>query len=310
MEPEWVVRMHYDTNSFGIAAQRTQADGKGYAYADAMEDESCLDMINPMVITAQPEKDEADMEYYTDLFGDSMPVRLAGVDFPYVPFWDGLAMVRGVQAIYEDMYDRPEYLHAIMQKTVARTIAEWDFIEANMHVDPHIVNLCSTPAAISGLAEDGLKATWCRGMAQCFSSVSPAMFKEFELDYFKPFAERFAYTYYGCCEPLDDRIELLKSISNLRKVGVSPWANVEKCAEQIRGDYVFARKPNPSHVAHATDPDVIRREAIESVKACQKYGCPMDYVLKDISTVSGKPENLIIWAQTVSDVMDEYYGAD
>jgi hypothetical protein len=34
----------------------------------------------------------------------------------------------------------------------------------------------------------------------------------------------------------------------------------------------------------------------------------MEFVLKDISTVSGKPENLIIWAKTVSDVLDEYYG--
>ena len=54
----------------------------------------------------------------------------------------------------------------------------------------------------------------------------------------------------------------------------------------------------------------IRRETEESVKAALQYGCPMDYVLKDITTVSGNPQNLIVWAQTVSDVMDEYYGAD
>ena len=36
----------------------------------------------------------------------------------------------------------------------------------------------------------------------------------------------------------------------------------------------------------------------------------LEFLLKDITTVSGKPQNLILWAQTVSDVMDEYYGAD
>ena len=91
---------------------------------------------------------------------------------------------------------------------------------------------------------------------------------------------------------------------------MSPWANPERCAEQIRGDYVAARKPNPSHVAHETDPALIRREAEETVKAMQRYGCPMDYVLKDITTVSKKPQNLVIWAETVSNVMDAYYGAD
>ena len=145
-------------------------------------------------------------------------------------------------------------------------------------------------------------------MAQSFGVVSPAMFKEFEIDYLLSVAKRFAYTYYGCCEPLDDKISVLKSIPNLRKIGCSPWAKVEKCAEQIGGDYVLSRKPNPANVAIRTDPDVIRAEIEETVRICLKYGCPYDIVLKDISTVTGRPENLIIWAQTASDVLDKYYG--
>jgi len=94
----------------------------------------------------------------------------------------------------------------------------------------------------------------------------------------------------------------------LRKIGCSPWANVEKCAEQIGGNYVLSRKPNPANVAIKTDPDVIQKGVEETVKACIKNGCPFDYVLKDISTVSNRPENLIVWANTVSDVLDQYYG--
>ena len=71
---------------------------------------------------------------------------------------------------------------------------------------------------------------------------------------------------------------------------------------------MLARKPNPANVALKTDPEVIRKETEETVKACIKYGCPYELVLKDISTVSNRPENLITWAQTVSDVLDEYYG--
>ena len=310
MPAEWTVRMSYSMNPLGLQSEETRALGKGIGYADVMADESCLEKINPPVLKAHPENDEANMAYFTDLFGDTMPVRLAGVDYIYSAFWDVLTRLRGVEPIFEDMYDRPEYLHAIMERMVARTSAQLDFIEESLHVDPYVQNLHCTPAAVSGLASDGLKATWYRGMAQSFSSVSPAMFKEFELDYILPLASRFAYTYYGCCEPLDDRIELLKTIPNLRKVGCSPWASPERCAEQLRGDYVLARKPNPSHVAHTTDPALIRRETEGAVKAALKYGCPMDYVLKDITTVSGKPDNLIVWAQTVSDVMDAYYGAD
>ena len=133
------------------------------------------------------------------------------------------------------------------------------------------------------------------------------MFKEFEIDYLLSVADRFAYTYYGCCEPLDDKISVLKSIPNLRKIGCSPWASVERCAEQIGKDYVLSRKPNPANVAISTDPEVIRHEIEQTVKACVRYGCPYDIVLKDISTVSHNPENLIVWAQTVNDVLDQYY---
>ncbi len=116
-----------------------------------------------------------------------------------------------------------------------------------------------------------------------------------------------AYTYYGCCEPLDTRIEILKGIRNLRKIGVSSWANQEICAEQIGSDYVFARKPNPANVAYRTDPETIRKEIENTVKLCLKYSCPLEFVLKDITTVSKNPNNLITWANTVSSILDQYY---
>ena len=50
------------------------------------------------------------------------------------------------------------------------------------------------------------------------------------------------------------------------------------------------------------------RETEETVKACLEHGCPCDITLKDISTVNHRPENLIVWSQTVSEVLDKYYG--
>ena len=145
-------------------------------------------------------------------------------------------------------------------------------------------------------------------MAQCFGDISPDMHKEFDIDYSARLSERFAYSYYGCCEPLDKKLDVLGSIKNLRKVGVSPWANEDVMAERLGGSYVYSRKPNPANVAIRTDIDVIRRETEKTVKLAVKHGCPLELVLKDISTVSHRPQNLIDWANTVSDVLDEYYG--
>ena len=314
-EPYFRIKRAYDSTGIGIEMsvtdmKRTDAHNNivSREYEDMLEDESVLDQLHDPVLTLRPDLDAERMEYYTELLGDSMPIRLYGYGYCYDSPWDKLSRLRGVEPILIDMYDRPEYLHELMKRFSSATMAELDFIEKNLDVDNEHLNLHCTPQTVSGLASNGLKATWYRRMAQSLGVVSPAMFKEFEVDYLYPIAERFAYTYYGCCEPLDDKIGILKSIPNLRKIGCSPWANVEKCAEQIGGDYVLSRKPNPANVAIQTDPELIRRELDETVKACIRYGCPYDYVLKDISTVSNRPENLIIWAQTVSDVLDKYYG--
>ena len=314
LEPFFRIQRAYDTTGIGIDKKTVPSESgnhiSSHAFEDILEDESSLELIHDPVMTARPDVDASRMEFYTDLLGDTIPIRFFGYGCCFDSPWDQLTFFRGVEPILVDMYDRPEYLHALMKKFTSAKMAELDFFEKNMEVDNEITDLHCTPHPVSGLASSGLKGTWYRRMAQSLGVVSPDMFEEFEVDYIYPLAERFAYTYYGCCESLDDRIDTIRKIPNLRKIGCSPWANLEKCAEQIGKDYVLARKPNPSNVALHTNPDVIREEIEATVKACIKNGCPYDYVLKDITTVSGRPENLIVWSQTVSDVLDQYYGKE
>ena len=213
-----------------------------------------------------------------------------------------------MQPIFFDLYDRPEHLHAIRKRFQEIALAEIDFVEKHLHVDPTAPNLHCTPARISGLASDGWKATWYRTMAQGFSEISADMHGEFDIAYTLDVAKHFAYTYYGCCEALDKKLDVVFEIPNLRKVGVSPWANEEVMAERLGGKYVYARKPNPANVAVVTDPEEVRRETEKTVKLCIKHGCPVEFVLKDISTVSHRPQNLIVWSNAVSEVLDAYYG--
>ena len=69
------------------------------------------------------------------------------------------------------------------------------------------------------------------------------------------------------------------------------------CRTNRRG-LCICTKPNPASVAVKTDPDEIRKDIKETVEIL-KYGCPYEFVLKDISTVSYRPENLIVWERTV-----------
>lgn len=143
------------------------------------------------------------------------------------------------------------------------------------------------------------------GLAQIFSAVSPAMFKEFEVDYASRICARFGLVYYGCCDPLDGKMNEVRLIPNVRKVSMSPWVDQERGAAEIGRQFVFSRKPNPALLA--TDdfsPERIRADLLATVQVCERYGCALEIILKDISTVRYHPERLTQWAEIAMQVVE------
>ena len=318
IEPFWVIPKSFSSTGNGFTVQDRQLSVDrnnhivSHQYEDVLEDESALAVYHDPVITAHPEEDKANVAFAQELIGDIMPVTLRGHGIYHAP-WDQIARLRGVEPILIDVYERPEYLHkiiALFTRAMRLTMDQMDALglydhnQLSLHCTPYPVTLPHTPDPTHYTSRD----IWFRTMAQMFSSVSPAAHDEFDLQYSLPLARRCAFTYYGCCEPLTDRIDKLKQYPNLRKVGCPAWADAEKTAEQLGHGYVLSRKPNPASVAIQTDPAVVRKEIEDTVKVCLKYGTPCDITLKDISTVGYKPRNLIVWAETASAVLDAYYG--
>jgi hypothetical protein len=148
---------------------------------------------------------------------------------------------------------------------------------------------------------------WGCSTGQIFSEVSPEMHWEFCLQYEKPYMERFGLSYYGCCEPLHNKIEILRRVKNLRKISISPWADLDRVREQVGRDYVVSLKPNPSYVAQERwDPELVRRTLRESLAKLR--GCVVEMILKDISTVRNDPRRLRDWAAVAREVADEWKG--
>ncbi len=142
------------------------------------------------------------------------------------------------------------------------------------------------------------------GLAQILGSVSSAMYDEFEITYAKPICERFGLVYYGCCEPLHGKMEQVRKLPNVRKVSMSPWADQEIGAQEISGDYVFSRNPNPPFLATASfDPEFIRNDLTTTRDICAKHGCPLELIQKDISTVCYEPQRLFDWARIAMEVV-------
>jgi hypothetical protein len=57
--------------------------------------------------------------------------------------------------------------------------------------------------------------------------------------------KRYGLNYYGCCEPLDRKIDILEKIPNLRKISMSPWVDLERATRNVGREYAVSWKPNP-----------------------------------------------------------------
>lgn len=142
--------------------------------------------------------------------------------------WDLIVMWRGAEPVLFDLADRPDFMHRIMTRLTDAHLAMLDQIETMGLLGHSQAMIRSTGAYTDELPAPGFdpnhartEDVWTSGMAQILTSVSPAMFKEFELDYEVRSCERFGLVYYGCCETLDDKMAFVRQIPHLRKVSMS-----------------------------------------------------------------------------------------
>lgn len=287
-------------------------DVVGHYYIDQLETEEDLDKIrNPEVVLDREATAQAEAKAH-EIFDGILTVRMQGLLPAFAP-WDVLVQWHGVGNVLVDLVDRPAFMHHMISRLTEANLSMLDQLE-----EKGLLGFGQSTVHCTGAFTDELPAPgfdprrprardlWTYGMAQIFAGVSPAMHQEFELDYATRWHARFGLVYYGCCEPLDGKIEIIKKIPHVRKVSMSPWVNVEKGAERIGGDLVFSRKPSPALLAGDTwEPDAVERDLTDTVERCRRHGCPVELILKDISTVRYQPQRLWEWAAVASRVAEQ-----
>ena len=282
-----------------------------HKYHDQLKTEEDLAKLQIPEITYDEAESLKRLEFAEELFKDILPVKLEGHELGFAP-WDEISRFRGVGPLLTDLAIRPEFMHKVIGRfheiaeAVAAQYEALGVLKANAYYVHCTAGLCDELSL-----EDGKKATpknmWGRGTAQIFSSVSPDMHYEFDISYMMRYMEKFGLVYYGCCEPLHDRIDKVAKIPNLRKVSITPWANIEQAAEAIGNKYVFAAKPNPAFVAESSfDAERVRKEILTVLDACKKNGTTCEFVLKDISTCGYRPDNIFKWEKTVMETVVNY----
>jgi len=263
------------------------------------------------VIEVDPDLDQRRLEVLSEIFDGILPVKLVGHG-RHSGLWDLISTKISPERMLYDLIDRPDYVKVLINKFVEMENGVLDQFEEHGLLEAAPPEIHCTGGFCDDLPSaeyDGQKATakdtWAMSMAQMFSDVSPAMQEEFDILPLKPLLERYGLVYYGCCEPLHNKIDIVRKIDNVRKISVSPWADKELSAERIHGDYVFSAKPNPSYVAMGSfDAELIRKDLAETVDICRRHATPCELILKDVSTVCNDPGRLTEWEKIAMDVVD------
>jgi len=264
-----------------------------------------IEKIKMPVINYNAEATAIRYETMCELYDGIMPVRKSGQTHIWFTPWDYLIRWWGIEEAMMDMIDRPEFVNAAVERMVDAWVTELDqFVEQNLlSLDCDNTRIGSggygytnqLPAGDFDAEYVKPHNMWGCSNAQIFSEVSPAMHWEFALEHEMRWLEKWGMTYYGCCEPLDGKMDIMRRIKNLRKISVSPWCNSERAVSEIGSDYVMSRKPTPAVLAGDNwNPERARNDIREFLDLAEGK-CHIELIMKDISTVGYDPRRLWEW---------------
>jgi len=287
-------------------------DVMSHYYANQFETEADLGKVHNMQLTHDEAETARRMETAHDLFGGIIGVRPQGHIF-HLGLWDFISQTMGIGELYYSLADRPEYMHALMRRLTDSALSGIKQAnELGLHDSQSNICHCSYIYTDELLPEPGegkapiSQNSWAFGLAQPFTSVSPATTKEFEVPYISELAEHFGGIYYGCCDRLDDRLDIVKEIPNVRKFSCSPWSNMDAFAERIGSKLTMSVKPNPAMLAGAAiDYGLIEKDLRRTAEVARCNNVNLEIILKDISTINYEPKRLTKWNDIAMSVVAE-----
>jgi len=278
-----------------------------------IKDEADIEKIQmPQIFLDQPAWDR-NHAMLSDLFDGVIDVEKKGTGATSIAPWDWLVRLTGVEEVLMDMVVRPAYVHRLIDRMTQAFLCRLDqYEQLNVLALNNERWLGGGPQFTDQLPPPDFDHTrirtqdmWGRTMSQIFAAVSPAMHEEFALQYECRWLNRFGLTYYGCCEPLDRKVEILReNVPSLRKISMSPWINLDVAADNVGTDYVFSLKHNPALLAEDDwNPDFVRADLQAILDRLE--GMHVEIIMKDISTVRYEPQRLWEWAEIATQVAEQ-----
>jgi hypothetical protein len=317
LEPFITIPRAIQAGGYGLRAEVEQialieeSSAPSQHYTDILKTEEDIAKIKDMDFDVFPAYDEIHLQEAHHIADGIAPVVLGhGVQF-HLGVWDFLTQWMSIEDAFYAIVDRPDFVHACMERITDATIA--GILRANeLQIHNDISNLCHCSHVYTdellpdfGQGKGPVSTnSWAFGLAQLFTSVSPAVTEEFELPYITRMAEHFGMIYYGCCDRLDDRLDIVKRIPHLRKVSCSPWSNRKQFAERIGDTLIMSNKPTPAYIADVSvNWHEVRKDLQYTVDLARSNNVNLEIILKDVSTVASEPDRLTEWARIAMEVV-------
>ena len=298
----------------GYNFDETAAEFEPLISDDDMEDEDIASrLIVPKVIYDE-EGSKRMFDIHQELLGDILDVQWTGNTYIAFSWMETYTKIRGYENALYDLYDYPEQMHKIL------AVLEKGYLDLyQQQLDMGLLSMnngcqyngtggfgytndIKAPAPDEKLT---FKNLWAYAESQEFISVSPEMTKEFAIDYEKRLLEKFALSAYGCCDNLEKKVPDILNIDNIRRISVSPWADVESMRDQIGMKAIFSCKPNPSYITGGWDEDLMRKDTMRLMQAGK--GTAFEIILKDTHTIQD-PQDFRRWTDLCRECAAKVFG--
>ena len=303
VDAQWRVPHAVTRTGWGVDLQirRPEMEMGAYVCDAVIESIDDIDRLQTPGVEHDPRETERRLAWHEELFGDIMDVTLHGVWWWSLGLIDEWTELRGIEQTYLDMMDRPELLHAGLRRLMEGRLAWLDRLEelgllSLNNGNDYVGSGCF--GYTDQLPQEDFdnrvrpRDMWGFCEAQTMAAVSPAMHEEFVLQWQLPVLDRFGLNCYGCCEPLDRKLDfLLARVPRLRRVSISAWADVRRSAEKLGDRVIFSWKPDPAALAAVSfDEDALRVSIRQTIEVCAAHGCALEIVMRTTQTCRNQPD--------------------
>jgi hypothetical protein len=307
IENIWTVQKRITVSGWGMEIQRSARtqDTGSWHFIPVLQDFDQVKDLHFPELSYDPLGTQLDLELAQDLFDGILDVRLKGVAHISFHLAQLYSDLRGLEQTYTDMVDFPDEMLALLEfltQGLERLVQQ--YIDLNLlslnnddtyHSSGGVGYSDELPAP--GFDPDHVRPAdmWASAESQEYAVVSPRMHRKFALNFEKRLLAPFGLTGYGCCEDLGDKLDDVLTIPNIRRISISPFADVKICAEKLGNKAIFSWKPQPQHLVGDFQPEIIRDYIQRTLQVAND--CTLEMILKDTHTCENHPERFDEWTR-------------